>query len=129
MPSRRQDGAACKPPIIAGLSRPFLLGVYSENQPMPKTRYIRCKVAPGFFETEYYVMLQHGSSAYVDRSQVKVANVPEQGSETEGQVLAYVLDEAQNEALVELSGEPAVGGLRSWVSKALFVPASTTSTA
>ena len=99
--------------------------LYLRTEPMPKTRYVRCRVAPGFFETEYYVMIQKGSSAYVDRSQVRVAKTPEQGGETEGQVLAYVLDERSDrgEALIELSGEPAVGGLRSWVPQELLTTA------
>lgn len=97
----------------------------SKSTPMPKTRYVRCKVAAGFFETEYYVMLQQGSSAYVDRSHVRVNRDPERGSETDGQVLAYLLDEGEGkgEALIELSGEPAVGGLRSWVPKELLASA------
>ena len=87
-------------------------------------RYVRCKVSPGLFAAEFYVVVQ-GSSAYVDRSQVQVLEQPQRGAEVEGQVLTYVIDagEGKEEALVQLPGEPVVGGLRTWVPKSLFASA------
>ena len=88
------------------------------------TRYVRCMVSPGFFKTEFYVVVQE-SSAFVNRLNVRVTQVPESGEEVEGEVLAYLIDEPQdrNEALVELSGEPVVGGLRNWVPKSALAAA------
>jgi hypothetical protein len=81
-----------------------------------KKRYVRCKVMPGLFDSEFYVAVE-SSSAYVDRATVKVANDPAPGKEVTGEVLAYVVteDTKQGRALVELSGQAVVGGLRTWV--------------
>ncbi len=89
-----------------------------------KARYVRCKVSLGMFETEFYVMTRD-SSAYVDRKNVRVKKPPEQGTEVEGEVLAYLIDEGggKEEALVEIPGEPVVGGLRTWVPKSLLTAA------
>ena len=86
--------------------------------------YVRCSVSLGLFESEFYVRLIE-SSAYVDRSNVRVKAVPESGREVEGEVLAYLIQENENtnQALVELPGEPVVGGLRSWVPKSLLTAA------
>lgn len=88
-----------------------------------QARYVRCKVSPGLFDTEFYVVI-NGFSAYVDRSNVRVKDVPDQGQEVDGEVLAYFIGERQREVLIELPGEPVVGGLRGWVPKSqLVVPA------
>ncbi len=70
--------------------------------------------ARGFFDTEFFVTVQ-GSAVYVNAGQVKFETAPQQGSEVPGQVLAYLIEESPGKALVELSGEAAVGGLRTWV--------------
>ena len=80
-----------------------------------KTVYVKCKVLPGLFDTEYYVFVNGSSSAYVIRSSVKTNAKPEHGTEADGQVEAYLIQEDQNRSLIELSGEAVVGGLRTWV--------------
>jgi hypothetical protein len=82
---------------------------------MLKELYVQCKVLPGNFETEFYVIL-FTSSAYVSRESVKVDKIPTK-NEVDGQVLAYLISEEKDKALVQLPGEPVVGGLRTWVPR------------
>jgi hypothetical protein len=87
---------------------------------MEHVRYVRCKIEPGLFKTEVYASVL-GSSVYVDRSAVRITRDPENGQAGDGEILAYVIDEGTDErTLVELSGEPVVGGLRTWVPKTAF---------
>jgi hypothetical protein len=88
-----------------------------------RTGYVSCKVAPGFFETEFYVTVG-ASSVHADRGTVRVSEPPPEGGEVDGSVLVYVVEEpsGKDSALVELPGEPVVGGLRSWVPKSLLSP-------
>ena len=80
-------------------------------------------VAPGFAETEYYVMVQDGPAAFVNRDLVSVAAPPTADTPVEGRVKVYVLDQGDHDALIELPGEAVVGGLRARVSLALLQPA------
>lgn len=80
-----------------------------------KTVYVKCKVLPGLFDTEYYVLVNGSSSAYVIRSSVKTEANPQHGAETDGKVQAYLIQQDRNRSLIELSGEAVVGGLRTWV--------------
>ena len=82
----------------------------------PKELYVRCKVSLGNFETEFYVMVDN-SSAFVNRDSVKVDRAPEGNRQVDGQVLAYLIDEERDKALIQLPGEPVVGGLRAWVPR------------
>jgi len=82
-----------------------------------KTVFVRCKVSPGTFDTEYYVILD-STSAYVDRDDVKVQSAPTRGSEVDGSVRAYLIQETENRFLVELPGQAVVGGLRTWIPRA-----------
>jgi hypothetical protein len=85
-----------------------------------RASYARCKVAPGYFDTEFYVTLAD-ASAYVGRRNVRLsAAPPATGGEVDGEVLVYIVDESDKDALVEIPGEPAVGGLRTRVAKALL---------
>lgn len=86
------------------------------------TIYVRCKVSPGFFGNEFYVVVGD-SSAFVDHTNVKVNVRPDSGKQVEGQVLAYVVEEESERALVELPGQAVVGGLRTWVPKNMFASA------
>ena len=88
-----------------------------------KTAYVKCKVLPGLFDTEYYVLVNGSSSAYVIRSNVKINKAPAHGVEIDGQVFAYVIDQDKNRSLIELSGEAVVGGLRTWIPNEMFAPA------
>jgi hypothetical protein len=82
----------------------------------PKSLYVKCKVSLGNFETEFYVIVDR-SSAFVSRENVKVDRPPEGNREVDGQVLAYLVTEDRDKALIQLPGEPAVGGLRAWVPR------------
>lgn len=79
--------------------------------------FVRCTVSPGLFDGEFYVMLKNGGALYVDRDDVRVA--PPEGDEwtVEGAVAARVVEQVNDRALVQLSGEPVIGGSRSWVSR------------
>jgi hypothetical protein len=57
------------------------------------------------------------TSAYVDRDDVNVQSVPARGSEVDGSVRAYLIKETENKFLVELPGQPVVGGLRTWIPR------------
>jgi hypothetical protein len=84
---------------------------------MAQERYIRCTISPGMFETEVYASVL-GSSVYVDKSAVRITQPPRGDQEGQGEILAYVIEEgAGDKALVELPGQPVVGGLRTWVPK------------
>jgi len=84
---------------------------------MPTRTFVPCRVSAGFFNSEYYVVLNVGSAYLVDRDSVKVNKIPENSTEVDGKVLAYIIEETPQDALVELPGEPVVGGLRTWVPK------------
>lgn len=83
-----------------------------------KPVYVRCKVSRGLFDTEFYVVLS-GSSVIVNKTSVKVIHEPDKDAEVDGQVLAYLIEEAKGNLLVELPGQAVVGGLRTWVPKEL----------
>ncbi|MDP8982689.1 MAG: hypothetical protein M3O35_19085 [Acidobacteriota bacterium] len=84
---------------------------------MSRTIYVRCTVSPGLFESEFYITVKD-SSAYVDRVNVQVHRSLDNGDEVEGRVIAYLIEERSDLALVELPGEPVAGSLRAWVPKA-----------
>lgn len=79
--------------------------------------YVTCTVSQGLFDSEFYITVKD-SSLYVDRVNVQVKESPHNGNEVEGKVIAYLVEEKSDQALIELPGEPVVGGLRAWVSKA-----------
>lgn len=83
---------------------------------MSKTIYVNCTVSQGLFASEFYVRVNE-SSAYVDRVNVQVKESPHNGDEVEGKVMASLVEEKSDKALIELPGEPVVGGLRAWVHK------------
>jgi hypothetical protein len=85
-------------------------------------RYVRCRVFLGFFETEFYVIVDE-SAAFVSRESVKVDREPVPDNAVDGQVLVYVVQEEKDRALVQLPGEVAVGGLRTWVPMAALAAA------
>ncbi len=84
------------------------------------TTYVRCKVLPGLFEGELFVLINGSSSAYVTQTNVKAKGIPKYGVEVDGEVFAYVISQRGDQSLIELSGEPVVGGLRTWVPNALL---------
>jgi len=84
-------------------------------------RRLEVRVAPGFADTEYYVMVPDGPAAYVSRDLVTVPRPPSEGSEVQGSVKVYVLDQGEHDTLIELPGEPVVGGLRTRVQNSLLL--------
>jgi hypothetical protein len=84
---------------------------------------LEVKVARGFADSEFYVMVPDGPAAYVSRDLVFVDRIPTEDSRVEGQVQVYILDESEDDFLIELPGEPALGGLRARVDKSLLLTA------
>jgi hypothetical protein len=84
-------------------------------------RHIAVKVTAGFADTEYYVMVPNGPAAYVSRDLVSVTEAPEAGTEVPGVIQVYVLDQGEHDALIELPGEPVVGGLRTRIDNSLLL--------
>ena len=74
---------------------------------------VRCRVYKGFFEGEVLVMVAD-SSAYVSRDNVTLS-ADLMAGEVDGLVAAYVIQESCDRALIELPGQPVVGGARTWV--------------
>jgi len=87
---------------------------------MSKAIYVTCTVSEGVFSSEFHINIKD-SSYYVDRVNVQVSQLPHNGDEVEGKVIAYLVEEKGDQALIELPGEPVAGGLRTWVSKADLV--------
>ena len=83
---------------------------------MAQIIYVSCIVSAGLFENEFYITVKD-SAVYVDREKVRVDPVPHNGSKVKGQVVAYFIEEKSDQVLVELPGEPVVGGLRAWVPR------------
>lgn len=81
-----------------------------------KPHYVNCKISSGNFEGEFYVIL-NASSAFVSEESVKFEKPPGKTGTVEGQVLVYLVAEEQDKVLIQLPGEPAVGGLRAWVPR------------
>ena len=75
--------------------------------------FVRCRVSRGFFRGEVLVMVAE-SSAYVSLANVRIPEVPASG-DAEGQVSAYVIERSGDKTLIELPGQPVVGGSRTWV--------------
>jgi hypothetical protein len=84
---------------------------------------IEVKVARGFADSEFYVMVPDGPAAYVSRDLVFVDKIPTEDSQVKGLVQVFVLDEGEDDFLIELPGEPVVGGLRTRVGKSLLLSA------
>lgn len=86
---------------------------------MSKTTYVNCTVSEGMFSTEFFITVKD-LSYYIDRVNVQVSESPHNGDEVEGKVIAYVVEEKGDQALIELPGE-RVANSRTWVSKADLV--------
>ena len=87
------------------------------------TAYVQCKVLPGLFDGEFYVLINGSSSAYVNKDNVMVVTAPRRDNEVDGRVLAYIISRRDDQSLVEVPGEAVVGGLRTWVPNAMLAPA------
>src|SRR5690242_4605871 len=74
------------------------------SRKMSKTIYVTCTVSQGLFDSEFYITVKD-SSVYVDRVNVQVKQAPYNGDEVEGRVLAYLVEEKSDQALIELPGE------------------------
>lgn len=80
------------------------------------TEYVDCVLEAGFFENELYVLLGD-SSAIVSRNDVKVAAEPQGTKDGKGKVCVYIIEKEADRLLVEIPGQPVVGGLRTWVNR------------
>jgi hypothetical protein len=80
---------------------------------------VECDVEPGLFKTEYLVWVLRQFSFYMDRKDVQVPRPPEKGQTVQGRVSAYLLEERNGEALIEMTGTPVEGGVRISVPKAI----------
>lgn len=83
---------------------------------MSQTLFVTCMVSVGLFESEFYITVMD-SAVYVDRDKVRVDPAPHNGDKVKGQVIAYLIEEKSDQVLIELPGEPVVGGLRAWVPR------------
>ena len=79
--------------------------------------FVKCRVRVGMFDTEYLVQVE-GTSTLVSRRSVRVKSAP--SPEVDGEVSAYLVKQAEGKALVELPGEPVVGGTRAWIPDGTF---------
>jgi hypothetical protein len=87
------------------------------------TVYVLCDVFPGLFDSEYYVLVNGSSAYHVHRDNVQVKSAPKAEEAVKGLVRAYLIDKEGGKTLVQLPGEPAVGGLRTWVEDEALQPA------
>lgn len=85
--------------------------------------YVQCKVLPGLFEGELYVLINGSSLAYVNKDNMRLGVSPDRSTEVDGRVLAYIISRRDDQSLVEVPGEAVVGGLRTWVPNAMLTPA------
>lgn len=87
------------------------------------TKYVACTLAAGFFDNELYVNLGN-SSAIVDRTNLRITIEPKDLTEGTGSVCVFVVEEHSDKLLVEIPGEPVVGGLRTWVPTSMTAAAA-----
>ncbi len=81
------------------------------------TEYIDCVLETGFFDNELYVLVGN-SSAIVSRNDVRVTSEPQGTKDGKGKVCVYIIERNADQLLVELPGQPVVGGLRTWIKQA-----------
>lgn len=80
---------------------------------------VECTVEPGMFKTEYLVSVPPNARFYVDRADVRVLRPPASAESLGGKVKAYLVEYQGNQAVIEITGTPVVGGLRISVPKAI----------
>lgn len=86
-----------------------------------RARFVPCKVSLGFLPAERYVVLKPpqenvtASGVLVSASDVRTDVSPIRGQEIDGEVRVHVIKQTDAGLLVELPGQPVVGGLRVWV--------------
>ncbi len=86
------------------------------------TEYVECILTKGFFDQELYVILGD-SSAIVDRTNIEVDSEPQAQREGKGKVRVYIIEKEEDRMLVEIPGQPVVGGLRTWIAASLALAA------
>lgn len=83
------------------------------------TVHIRCQVYPGMFDNEWYVLVSDSAAYFVHKTNVvKLEGTPLPDKGVDGRVLGYLVEKADDKVLVQLPGEVAVGGIRTWVDHA-----------
>lgn len=78
---------------------------------------IRCRVLPGLFANEYYVLVNGSSAYYINKKHVTVKSEPTADKPVPGRVVVYVVQKTGKKILVQLPGEAALGGQRTWIDK------------
>jgi hypothetical protein len=78
------------------------------------TEFVECVLASGFFDDEFYVVVGD-SSAIVDRKNVQVTSEPNGLTDGRGKLCVYIIERKADRLLVEIPGQPVVGGLRTWI--------------
>ncbi len=78
--------------------------------------YVDCVIASGFFDNELYVTVGD-SSAIVSRGNVQVTREPQDQKDGRGKVCVYIIERKADRLLVEIPGQPVVGGLRTWIDR------------
>lgn len=76
--------------------------------------YVNCQVSRGFWDNEFYVVVGN-VAAYVQRDTLQLEESPGPDKEVPGKVRAFLLEQEPDKALIELPGEPVIGGLRNRV--------------
>ena len=69
----------------------------------------------GFSTTSTYVMVNGSSAYYIHKANVELTKQPAAGQAVIGRVKAYVVEQQEDKTLIQLPGEPVVGGVRTWV--------------
>ena len=78
--------------------------------------HITCRILPGFFDHEYYILIGVSSAYCVNREDVvEIAGTPSIGVPVDGKVLGYIVERHGDKTLVQLPGEAAIGSSRTWV--------------
>lgn len=77
--------------------------------------YITCKVLPGLFDDECYVMVNGSAAYYINSRLVRVEGALDLNKPVDGLVSGYLVEQSKDHSLVQLPGEAVVGGIRTWV--------------
>jgi hypothetical protein len=83
------------------------------------TVMVRCRVKPGMFDNEY-VVLVNDSAAVVSSGNVTVSHTPVTLQGVDGSVRAYLVEEHEHNAVIELPGESVIGSLRTSVPRGSY---------
>jgi hypothetical protein len=86
--------------------------------------YITCKVLPGIFDDECYVMVNGSAAYYINAKLIRLEGKLDPNKAVTAQVKGYLIEKDGAKSLVQLPGEAAVGGVRAWVESEAVVAAA-----